>query len=363
MNAAPSVHMARALRLAERGRATTHPNPRVGCVIVRDGVVVGEGAHLRAGEPHAEVQALRQAGDRARGADLFVTLEPCAHHGRTPPCADALIAAGVSRVWVAMQDPFPQVAGRGVARLREAGIAVEVGLMQAEAQHLNRGFVSRLTRGRPFVTLKLGASLDGRIAMASGESRWITGAAARADVHRLRAENGAVLTGVGTVLADDPQLTVRDVSGVVRQPDRIVLDTQARVSPLARVWAAGARRFWIVGREPSQVPEGAEVVRVATGNDGTLALAEVLARLAAHDVNDVLLECGPKLAGAFLQQQLVDELVLYVAPTLLGHEAQPLAQLPGLTQLSQRLQLQWLDLRQIGSDLKLTARPVAVAQD
>ncbi len=354
-----AAHMARALRLAERGRLTTHPNPRVGCVIVRDGEIVGEGAHLRAGEPHAEVHALRQAGDRARGADVFVTLEPCAHHGRTPPCAEALISAGVGRVWVAMQDPFPRVAGRGIERLRAAGIETHVGLMQAEAQRLNRGFVSRLTRGRPFLTLKLGTSLDGRTAMASGESRWITSAESRADVHRLRADAGAVMTGVGTVTADDPQLTVRDAGSELRQPDRIVIDSQARVPADARVWSEGARRFWMVGRAPAAVPAGVEALQVPTVAGGAVDLAGVLASLAEQQVNEVLLECGPRLAGAFLQQGLVDEIVAYVAPTLLGHEARPFAELPGLERLSQRMQLQWLDVRQIGPDLKLTARPLA----
>lgn len=352
-------HMARALRLAERGRTSTHPNPRVGCVIVRAGEVVGEGEHLRAGEPHAEVHALRQAGDRARGADLFVTLEPCSHHGRTPPCAEAVIAAGITRVWIAMQDPFPAVAGRGIDALRAAGIAVEIGLMQAEAQRLNRGFVSRLTRGRPHVTLKLGASLDGRTAMASGESQWITSAEARADVHRLRADAGAVMTGVATVMADDPQLNARDVAGEIRQPDRIVIDSQARVPAKARIWAPGARRLWLVGRDPVQVPDGVEVLRVPMSADDSVDLGGALAALAQQQVNEVLLECGPRLAGAFLQQQLVDEVVAYVAPTLLGHEARPFAYLPGLDRLSQRLHLQWLDVRQIGPDLKLTARPAS----
>ncbi|HEX4895619.1 MAG TPA: bifunctional diaminohydroxyphosphoribosylaminopyrimidine deaminase/5-amino-6-(5-phosphoribosylamino)uracil reductase RibD [Solimonas sp.] len=351
-------YMARALRLAERGRMSTHPNPRVGCVVVRDGEVVGEGWHERAGEPHAEVHALRMAGDRARGAELFVTLEPCSHHGRTPPCADALVAAGVRKLWVAMVDPNPQVAGQGIARLQAAGIEVDTGLMQAEAQRLNRGFIARMTRQRPFVTLKLGVSLDARTAMASGESQWITSEEARADAHRLRAEAGAVLTGFATVLADNPQLTVRGLAEGIRQPDRIVLDAQARVPETSRVWASGARRYWCVGRAPARCPEGVEALVVATTEDGSLQLSAALHQLAGRGINEVLLECGPRLAGAFLAQGLVDELVSYVAPDLLGHEGRPFAYLPGLERLSQRLRWQWQDVRQIGPDLRLTARPL-----
>ncbi len=353
-----AVFMARALRLAERGRFTTHPNPRVGCVIVRDHEIVGEGAHLRAGEAHAEVHALAAAGDRARGADVFVTLEPCSHHGRTPPCADALIRAGVGRVWVAMEDPNPKVAGRGIAALRAAGIAVESGLMAMEAQRLNRGFLSRMSRARPFVTLKLAASLDGRTAMASGESQWITGEAARADVHRLRAEAGAVLTGSATVIADNPRLSARGLVDEIRQPDRIVIDSQARVSADAQVWAAGARRLWLVGRKPKTSVDGVEAIEVETTAAGQLSLPAVLTTLAQHEVTEVLLECGPQLAGAFLQQRLVDEVVAYLAPTLLGHEARPFAQLPGMASLSQRLARRWLVVRQVGADLRLTAQPL-----
>ncbi|NKF24730.1 bifunctional diaminohydroxyphosphoribosylaminopyrimidine deaminase/5-amino-6-(5-phosphoribosylamino)uracil reductase RibD [Solimonas marina] len=349
--------MARALQLAERGRYTTHPNPRVGCVIVAGGEVVGEGAHLRAGEPHAEVHALRDAGARARGAEVYVTLEPCSHHGRTPPCADALIAAGVAKVVVAMRDPNPQVAGRGIETLRAAGVAVETGLMEAAAQALNRGFVSRMTRGRPWLTLKLAASLDGRTAMASGESQWITSAEARADVHRLRAACGAVMTGSATVLADDPQLSVRDLPMSVRQPDRIVLDTNARVPPTARVWQGDARRYWLVGDVPSRCPDGVEIVELPRGADGRLALDAALAALAAQGVNEVLLECGAELAGAFLLADAVDEIVAYLAPSLLGDAARPFARLPGLDQLAQRIALHYTDVRQVGPDLRLSLRP------
>ena len=346
--------MARALHLAQRGRLTTFPNPRVGCVIVRDGQIVGEGWHERAGEAHAEVYALGMAGARACGADIYVTLEPCSHHGRTPPCVDAVIAAAPSRVIVAMRDPNPLVAGRGIAALQAAGIYVETGLMDTAARKLNRGFVSRMERGRPFVTLKLGASLDGRTATASGESRWITGAEARADVHRLRAEAGAVLTSSATVLADDPQLTVRGVHETPRRPDRVVLDPQARVSRDARVWAPGARRIWLVGKEPVQRPDDVEVMLLPLTSIHTLDLGAALTALGAAGINELLIECGPTLAGSLLEGRLVDELLIYLAPSLLGSEARGLANL-AVSQLDQRLRLRYTDVRHIGADLKITA--------
>ena len=345
--------MARALRLAERGRHTTQPNPRVGCVVVRDGVVVGEGFHERAGEPHAEVHALRSAGDRARGAEVFVTLEPCSHFGRTPPCADALLDAGVKKVWVAIEDPNPEVSGKGLERLRAAGIEVECGLMAAQAQALNRGFVSRMTLGRPHVTLKLAASLDGRTAMASGESKWITSEAARADVHRLRAEAGAVLTSSATVLADDPELTVRHLE-TSRQPDRIVLDARGRVGRDAKVWNEGARRIWMTAQPGTAAPPAVERISLqAQGQHFSLKAA--LAELGRLKINDVLVECGPTLAGLLLQAEVVDELVMYLAPSLLGDAARPLAHLPQLERLAQRIPLQWRDVRAVGPDLRLTA--------
>lgn len=348
--------MAQALRLAQAGRYSTHPNPRVGCVIVKYGVIVGEGAHLKAGEPHAEVHALRMAGERARGSEVFVTLEPCNHHGRTPPCVDALIAAGVSRVWAAMTDPNPLVAGQGLKRLQAAGIETHLGLLQADAEKLNRGFISRMTRQRPFVTLKLASSLDGRTAMASGESQWITGAAARADVHRLRAEAGSVLTSAATVLADDPALTVRDFQAEgLRQPDRIVLDRLAQTPSSAKVWAPGARRFWLCNTAPSSSPAEVEQIAIELDATGSISLPSTLAALAARQVNEVLVESGPRLAGAFLAAGLVDELVLYIAPSLLGSEARGLATLPGLSRLDQRVALQFSDVRQLGEDLRITA--------
>lgn len=349
--------MARALRLAERGMMTTHPNPRVGCVIVRDGIIVGEGAHERAGEPHAEVHALRSAGDRARGADVYVSLEPCCHHGRTPPCTDALIAAGVARVFVATADPNPKVAGQGIQRLRAAGIEVHVGLLAAEAQRINRGFFARMMRGRPWLVLKLAMSLDARTAMASGESQWITGEAARADAHRLRAEAGAVLTGVGTVVADDPRLSARGLGEGVRQPDRIVLDTQARAPVHARVWQPGARRLWITRQLPPIVPEGVTVVLAGADAQGRIDLKDALQALARHEVNEILAECGPRLAGSLLEQGLVDEIIAYVAPKLLGDQARPLAHLPGIERLTQALVWRWVDVRQIGDDVRLILQP------
>ncbi|MGQ0622255.1 MAG: bifunctional diaminohydroxyphosphoribosylaminopyrimidine deaminase/5-amino-6-(5-phosphoribosylamino)uracil reductase RibD [Panacagrimonas sp.] len=381
MSESASAHfMARALRLAERGRTTTFPNPRVGCVVVRNGEVVGEGWHQRAGEPHAEVHALRAAGEQARGAELFVNLEPCSHFGRTPPCADALIGAGVRRVWTAMPDPNPQVSGQGIARLRAAGIDVEVGLLHATARELNRGFVSRMERGRPYLTLKLAASLDGRTAMASGESKWITSEAARADAHRLRAEAGAVLTSSATVLADDPELTVRTGEAVERQPDRIVLDCRTRVPAGARVWRPdGARRWSVVGggaggcaslihptarsrvgkrsasTSPAREPTRLEI---ASHPAGLLHLPAVLAELARCEINSVLVECGPTLAGALLRESLVDELVVYLAPSLLGSEARGLAGIPGLERLAERIELRFTEVRAIGPDLRITAVPL-----
>lgn len=356
-----AAHMARALQLAAQGRYTTFPNPRVGCVIVRDGQIVGEGSHARAGEPHAEIHALRAAGERARGAELFVNLEPCAHHGRTPPCADALIAAGIARVSVALRDPNPQVAGQGIERLRAAGITVEEGLLHDEARALNRGFLSRMERRRPWLVLKLAASLDGHTALASGESQWITGEAARADVQRLRAECGAVLTGAGTVLADDPALTVRGAwAGQVqgRQPDRVVIDPRARVPAQARVWAVGARRYWLTAT-PGAAPEGVTRQRIESGTDAPILLDRALWYCAEQGVNSLLAECGPRLAGALLGARLVDELVLYLAPRLLGEDGLPLARIPALRALADAPAWQFADLRQVGADLRLTLRPPA----
>jgi diaminohydroxyphosphoribosylaminopyrimidine deaminase/5-amino-6-(5-phosphoribosylamino)uracil reductase len=371
-------HMARALQLAELGLYSTDPNPRVGCVLVRDGAVVGEGWHAKAGEAHAEVHALRAAGALARGATAYVTLEPCAHHGRTPPCAEALIAAGVARVVYAVGDPFPHVDGAGIAKLQAAGIDVQGGCLAAQAEALNVGFLQRLRTGRPYVRVKLAASLDGRTALADGASRWITGDAARADVQRLRARSSAIVTGAATVLRDGARLKVRDASLDTRgrQPLRVVLDRALAVPPDAPLYAeagpvlvltaAGTRGAGAAGsdvdrsvadaRRAALVSRGVEVADVPGGAAG-LDLAAVLATLAARHANEVLVEAGPRLAGAFLAARLVDELVLYVAPHLLGPDALPLAHLPRLERMEARTEFALRDVRQVGGDLRLTLTP------
>jgi diaminohydroxyphosphoribosylaminopyrimidine deaminase/5-amino-6-(5-phosphoribosylamino)uracil reductase len=321
--------MRRALALAERGLWTTQPNPRVGCVIAHGDAIVGEGWHVRAGEPHAEVFALRAAGERARGATAYVTLEPCAHHGRTPPCADALIAAGVARVVAAIGDPNPRVNGGGLARMAEAGIEVACGLLREEARALNEGFFSRMQRGRPWVRLKIAASLDGRIALASGESKWITGPEARADVQSWRARSSAIMTGIGTVLADDPHLTAR-VEGDVIAPLRVILDARLRTPASAHVLDGAAPTVLVhaLGNEPADARFD-RVERLAIdAEEGFVDLPAVLAELAAREVNELQVEAGPCLTGSMLRQGLVDELLLYVAPRLLGDSARPMAVLP-----------------------------------
>jgi diaminohydroxyphosphoribosylaminopyrimidine deaminase/5-amino-6-(5-phosphoribosylamino)uracil reductase len=355
--------MARALRLAKRGLYTAHPNPRVGCVILNGGEIVGEGWHRRAGEGHAEINALEQAGGAARGSTVYVSLEPCAHHGRTPPCADALVEAGVGRVVGAMQDPSREVAGKGFDRLRAAGITVESGLLETTAMALNEGFLSRVRRGRPFVRLKAAASLDGATAMQSGESQWITGAAARADVQMLRAASGAVMTGVGTVIADDPSLTVReagiDTGGL--QPLRVVLDSSLRMPTDARMLALGGETIvYCTTTDGQQAIEDAGATVVATESDGgRAALTAVLADLASRGVNDLLVEAGPALAGALLASELVDELVIYQAPHIMGSETRRLAATPSWQLLDQRLALHIVDLRMVGDDIRITARPAS----
>ena len=344
-SAADHAHMARALQLAALGQYSTSPNPAVGCVLLdAAGAVVGEGWHRRAGEPHAEVHALQMAGDRARGGTAYVTLEPCSHHGRTPPCVDALMAAGVRRVVAAMADPNPRVAGQGLARLQRAGIATAVGLLAREAAELNRGFASRMTRGRPWVSVKLGMSADGRTALADGSSQWITSDAARADVQRLRARACAVVTGIGTVLADDPALTVRDPSLALhgREPLRVVFDAKGQLPAGAKLATDGKPTLVFGGDGAGRVD-----IRVA------------LQRLASRECNEVLVEAGPTLAGAFVASGLVDEIVLYVAPTLLGDTARPAFVLPQpLRALGERARFTYHDVRQVGPDLRLTLRPL-----
>ncbi|HWX66124.1 MAG TPA: bifunctional diaminohydroxyphosphoribosylaminopyrimidine deaminase/5-amino-6-(5-phosphoribosylamino)uracil reductase RibD [Rhodanobacter sp.] len=361
--------MAHALRLAERGLYTTQPNPRVGCVIAHGDEVVGTGFHQRAGEPHAEVYALREAGARAHGATAYVTLEPCAHHGRTPPCAEALIAAGVARVVMAAEDPFPQVDGRGIARLRAAGIAVDVGLMREAARELNVGFFSRIERSRPFVRVKLAMSLDGRTALANGESTWITGEAARADVQRWRARSSAILSGSGTVQADNPRLTVRlasnahssDAAGEVGfRPLRVILDSQLRTSANSHVLDGSVPtlvycQFGAIGsRNTFEFVECVRAAEVA----GKIDLCAVLEDLARRGCNEVHVEAGPTLCGALFAAGLVDELLLYIAPLLLGDDGRPLLKLPILTDLADRWQLRTIEQRTIGSDWRLRLRPI-----
>lgn len=355
-------HMRRALELAALGLCTTHPNPRVGCVLVLGGEVVGESWHRRAGEPHAEVHALRMAGERARGATAYVTLEPCAHHGRTPPCADALIAAGVARVVVALRDPFPQVDGAGIARLRAAGIQVDLGVCEDDARELNLGFVSRLTRHRPWIRVKLGLSLDGRSALADGRSQWITSPAARADVQRWRARSSAVLTGIGSVLDDDPRLTVRlpDIEHVT--PERIVLDTRARLPADARMLGEPGPIVWVTGPSASERPElDGRVERISLpAPAGRLNLQRLAFALGARGHNEVLVEAGPRLAGAFVAAGLVDELVWYLAPKLLGHDARPALSLPGPVSLDEASRWQWHGVERVGEDLRVLLRAAPI---
>ncbi|WP_226100149.1 bifunctional diaminohydroxyphosphoribosylaminopyrimidine deaminase/5-amino-6-(5-phosphoribosylamino)uracil reductase RibD [Dickeya oryzae] len=361
-------YMARALELARRGRFTTAPNPNVGCVIVRDGEIVGEGYHQKAGEPHAEVHALRMAGDKARGATAYVTLEPCSHHGRTPPCADALVAAGVARVVAAMQDPNPQVAGRGLHRLQQAGIAVHHGVLMDQAEKINRGFLKRMRTGFPYVQLKLGASLDGRTAMASGESQWITSPQSRQDVQRFRAQSAAILSSSATVLADDPSLTVRwselDVDtqrlypqSAVRQPVRVIVDSQSRVTPHHRLVSQPGQTWLARASQDAQSwPDGVEQLTMPLHGCG-IDLVALMMTLGKRQINTVWVEAGAHLAGALLQAGVVDELIVYLAPTLLGDAARSLCVLPGLEQLSQAPMFDMTDVRQIGPDVRLTLKP------
>ena len=384
-----TIWMAQALRLAERGLYTASPNPRVGCVLVHNGGVVGEGWHERAGEPHAEVLALRAAGEAARGASAYVTLEPCSHDGRTPPCVNALIAAGIARVVAAVQDPNPQVAGQGIAKLRAASIEVECGLMEAAARELNIGFFSRMTRGTPWLRSKIAMSLDGRTALANGTSKWITGEDARRDVQHWRARSCAVLTGIGTVLADDAQLNVRESAllfppltaegslrsngeppGVphagtrggregLRQPLRVVVDSQLRLPLTARVLLGGNVAVYTAAQDAEKIAAlektGARVIVLPDAN-GRVDLNAVLRDLAARGCNEVLVEAGSALNGALLQAGLVDELLLYLAPQLLGDAARGMAQLGEFSRLDQRVNLKWHDVRQIGNDLRITVR-------
>lgn len=367
--------MVRAIQLAERGLYTTGINPRVGCVLARDGVIVGEGWHVRAGEGHAEVNALHQAGEQARGATAYVTLEPCSHFGKTPPCADALVDAGVSRVVVAMQDPNPQVAGQGLQRLRDAGIEVLSGVLEGEAQQLNPGFIKRMQQGLPWVRLKLAMSLDGRTAMASGESQWITGPQARADVQRLRARSGAVISGADSVLLDDSALTVRaaelgldpELAQMIaaQQPLRVLIDGRLRV-PLAQRLFREPGPVLVVcydGRQRQREYQASQAELLAMpGDNGQVHLLQLLTELARRGCNEVLVESGAVLAGAFWRAGLVDELVVYMAPRLLGSNARPLLALP-FDSMAEAMDVQITDMRAVGNDWRINAHPVHRSTD
>jgi len=359
-------HMARALRLAERGRYTAHPNPVVGCVLVRDGRVVGEGFHLKTGEGHAEVNALRAAGAEARGSTAYVTLEPCAHHGRTPPCAEALIGAGVAKVVAAMQDPGKDVSGRGFGMLTDAGVEVQTGLMASVAASLNPGFLKRVTEQRPLVRLKIASSIDGAIAMASGESQWITGPESRRDVQRLRARSGAVMTGIGSVLSDDPSLNVRaaDIDTGGLQPIRVVLDSRLRMPPTARMLSlSGTTLVCCSGDRDTSPPQklNAEVM-IFADTEGRVDADSVLLELGRRGVNEVLVEAGPELAGHLLERDLVDELVIYQAPHMMGSQTMGLVNTPSWKALSDRQALNITDVRRIGLDTRITSTPLKTGQ-
>jgi diaminohydroxyphosphoribosylaminopyrimidine deaminase / 5-amino-6-(5-phosphoribosylamino)uracil reductase len=359
--------MARALKLAWQGLYTTDPNPRVGCVLVRDGEIVGEGWHARAGDAHAEVNALRQAGTRARGAICYVTLEPCCHRGRTPPCTEALINAGVSRVVAAMRDPNPKVASRGLAQLREAGIQVEHGVLEEEARALNIGFLQRLVQGRPWIRCKLAMSLDGATALASGESRWITSPPARRDVQRWRARSSAILTGIGTVLRDDPALNVRYATlagevppGATRQPMRIVLDRQLAIPEQARLLSLPGKVLILCADAAQRKAErlrraGAEVIALPVIQRG-LDLTALMEVLAAREINELHVECGARLAGALVQARLIDELVLYIAPKLLGDNSLGLLRIPDIASLEECIAVEIAEIRAVGRDWRLVVR-------
>jgi diaminohydroxyphosphoribosylaminopyrimidine deaminase / 5-amino-6-(5-phosphoribosylamino)uracil reductase len=366
-------YMAEALQLARRGLYTTSPNPRVGCVLVRDGKIIGRGWHERAGEPHAEINALRDAEKyygNTRGATAYVTLEPCSHHGRTPPCCEALVAAGIARVVAAMTDPNPLVSGRGLDFLRNAGIEVESGLLEAQARELNIGFVSRMERGRPWVRVKLATSLDGRTAMASGESQWLTGPAARSDVQRLRARSCAVISGVDTILHDNAALSVRaaelnlpdaDVIAA-RQPLRVVLDSQLRLHPPARLFAQPGRLAIATLNDEQKrweplIEAGAQVLRLPA-RDGRIDLAALMAWLGEQQCNEVMVEAGATLAGAFWRAGYVDRLTIYMAPTLLGSSGRPLLELP-LDRMRDQQRLDIHEVRAIGADWRIDASPLS----
>lgn len=350
--------MALALRLAEQGLNTTTPNPRVGCVVVKNNQVIGSGAHLKAGEPHAEVYALREAGAEVKNADVYVTLEPCSHFGKTPPCVEAVIAAQPKRVIIAMQDPNPLVAGQGVARLRAAGIEVMVGIMETQALQLNAGFVSRMVRGMPLVRSKIAASLDGKTALSNAESQWITGEPARLDVQRWRAQSCAIVTGVGTVLADNPSMTVR-LENTKRQPLRVVVDSHLQTPPHSLILQGGNVLIAYANDTMHQAKTlkdtGADLLCLPDANQ-QVDLKTLLKQLAQQGINEILLEAGQRLNGAFLTAGLIDEFIFYYAPKLMGHDAKGMFAMPPLPQMSEAIALKVFDVRQVGQDMRVRAQ-------
>ena len=356
-------YMARALRLAELGRYSTQPNPRVGCVVVSDGKVVGEGFHQSAGSAHAEIIALNQAGKAAPGADIFVTLEPCSHHGKTPPCADALVKAQPARVIIAMTDPNPLVSGQGIEQLQANGIKIRSGVCETEAKHLNRGFIKRMQTGLPFVTLKLATSLDGRVAMQSGECTWITSAAARKDVHRLRLESCAIVTGINTVLADDPKMTVRLQVGDIqsdyylskRQPVRVVLDSSQRLPEGASIRQQVGETWQFISEHAGGTKIPVNTISFPA-SDGKIDLSSVLAYLGQQQMNNVLVESGGTLAAGFIKAGLIDELVIYQSPDIMGSSAKAMINLSEIRKMSEKIKFEYQDLRKIGRDLKLVLK-------
>ena len=356
--------MASAMRYARRGVYTTAPNPNVGCVLVKDDREIAVGWHQKAGEAHAEINALNRAGSDAKDATAYVTLEPCSHHGKTGPCADALIEAGVSTVFIAMQDPNPEVSGQGIQRLRDAGIEVNVGLLESRARQLNEGFIKRMETGLPFVRIKMAMSLDGRTAMASGESKWVTGPDARQDVQRMRARSSAILTGIGTVLADDPSLNVRldsDEPGIskdVRQPLRVILDTHGRLPETAKVLTLDGKVLLLTADKSKLFQHKNLIVEEVALQQDKLDLLEVMKILAKHEVNEVHVEAGPVLCGALLNERLVDEIVVYMASHLMGDDAQGLFSLPGIESMQEKINLKIEDIRAVGDDWRITAKPV-----
>jgi len=365
-------YMARALRLAEKGLWSTDPNPRVGCVIVRDGEIVGEGWHQVAGEPHAEIYALRMAKEKSVGATCYVTLEPCCHHGRTPPCTDALIKAGITRVVVAMTDPNPLVSSKGIEQLLKAGIIVNTGVLSHEAEQLNAGFFKRMRYNRPYIRCKLAMSLDGRTAMASGESQWITSQDARRDVQCLRARSSAIMTGAGTVLADNPLLTVREAElpchlylklTPIKQPLRVIIDTHLSMPINARMLSLPGKTliFTASSNETLKVmleKAGAQVIPLP-GREREVDLKAMCRVLAEkYEVNELLMETGATLGGSMLRAGLIDELVIYMAPMLLGNKARGLFNLPEIEQLDQNISLDIKDIRAVGCDWRIVAHPI-----